>query len=158
MKKTIRLLNYLVYGVKILARSFFYSQLFLSWGKKTFALGNITALKPENIRIGSNSTLNEGVFLGGLGGIFIGNNVHVSNNVILNSGYLDIDNFSQKKHKNKPIVIKDHAWLCAGAIINPGVTIGNCSVVGSGAVVTHNVPDKTVVAGVPARPIKKIIS
>lgn len=157
MKKTIRLLNYFIYGVQILVRSFFFSQLFLSWGKNTFAVGNITALKPENICIGSNSTLNEGVFLGGLGGITIGNNVHISNDVILNSGYMDTDNFSQKVHKYKPITIRDHVWICAGAIINPGVTIGNYSVVGSGAVVTHDIPDKTVVAGVPAKPIKKII-
>jgi len=49
------------------------------------------------------------------------------------------------------ITVKDDAWLRAGAIILPGVTIGVGAVVGAGAVVTKDVPDWVVVAGVPAR-------
>jgi len=54
------------------------------------------------------------------------------------------------------IVIKHDAWIGAGAIILPNVTIGECSIVGAGAVVTKDVPPYTVVAGVPAKPIKKV--
>jgi len=54
------------------------------------------------------------------------------------------------------IVIEDDAWIGAGAIILPNVTIGEGAIVGSGAVVTKDVPPYTVVVGVPARPIKKI--
>jgi chloramphenicol O-acetyltransferase type B len=53
-------------------------------------------------------------------------------------------------------VIQDDAWIGAGSIILPGVTIGEGAVVAAGSVVTKDVPSYTVVAGVPARPIKRI--
>lgn len=56
----------------------------------------------------------------------------------------------------KPVVIKKGAWICAGATILPGVTIGEGAVVGAGAVVTANVASYTVVAGIPAKPIRKL--
>jgi maltose O-acetyltransferase len=56
----------------------------------------------------------------------------------------------------RPIVIKDNVWIGASATINPGVTIGNNVVVGAGAVVTKDVPDNVVVAGVPAKVIREI--
>lgn len=54
------------------------------------------------------------------------------------------------------IIIEDDAWIGTGAILLPGVTIGKMSVVAAGAVVTRDVPPFTVVAGVPARIIKKL--
>ncbi len=54
------------------------------------------------------------------------------------------------------IVIEDDAWIGAGAIIMPNVTVGEGAVVGAGAVVTRDVPPYTKVAGVPARPIGTI--
>lgn len=55
-----------------------------------------------------------------------------------------------------PITIGDGAWIGAGAIILPGITIGKYAVVGAGSVVTKDVPDYTVAAGNPCRPIRKI--
>lgn len=55
-----------------------------------------------------------------------------------------------------PIAIGDGAWIGAGAIILPGVSIGRYAVVGAGSVVTRDVPDYTVAAGNPCRPIRKI--
>lgn len=54
------------------------------------------------------------------------------------------------------IIIENDAWIGAGAIILPNITIGEGAVVGAGAVVTKNVPPYTVAAGVPARVIKKL--
>lgn len=54
------------------------------------------------------------------------------------------------------IHIKKNAWLGARVSVLPGVTIGENAIVGTGAVVTHDVPDNTIVAGVPARVIKTI--
>ena len=54
------------------------------------------------------------------------------------------------------VIIKRGAWIGAGAIILPNVTIGEGAVVGAGAVVTKDVPPYTVVAGVPAKIIKKL--
>lgn len=52
--------------------------------------------------------------------------------------------------------IKDDVWVGAGVIILSGVTIGECSVIGAGAVVTKDVEPYTIVAGVPARKIRDI--
>lgn len=54
----------------------------------------------------------------------------------------------------KDVLIKEGAWIGAGAIILPGVTIGKFSVIAAGSVVRENVPDNTLAAGVPAK-IKK---
>lgn len=56
----------------------------------------------------------------------------------------------------EPIVIRRNAWIGAGAIILPGVTVGENSIVGAGAIVTKDVPDNTVVAGTPARIMREI--
>jgi len=54
----------------------------------------------------------------------------------------------------KPIVIKKGAWIGAGASILPGVTVGRYAIVGTSAVVTKDVPDYAVAAGVPAKVLK----
>ncbi len=54
-----------------------------------------------------------------------------------------------------PITIEDCSWIATGAIILPGVTVGEGAVVAAGAVVTHDVPPWTVVAGNPAKEVKK---
>lgn len=58
--------------------------------------------------------------------------------------------------KCKPVLIKKNAWIGARAIIMPGVTIGENAVVGSGSVVTKDVPDNTIVVGNPARILRTI--
>jgi acetyltransferase-like isoleucine patch superfamily enzyme len=58
--------------------------------------------------------------------------------------------------QNLKMHIKEGAIICANAIILPGVTIGECALIAAGSVVTKDVPPYTVVAGVPAKEIKKI--
>jgi len=55
-----------------------------------------------------------------------------------------------------PIDVQDEAWIGAGAVIFPGVSIGFGAIVGAGSVVREDVPPMTVVAGVPARVIRKL--
>jgi len=70
-------------------------------------------------------------------------------------------NWSRLMEIVKPIrsyvILKNDCWIGTGVIILPGVTIGEYSIVGSGSVVTKDVPPYTVVAGVPAKEIKKIV-
>lgn len=61
------------------------------------------------------------------------------------------------KRKEGPVTLKRGCWIGATAVILPGITIGEGAIVGTGAVVTRDVPDYTMVAGNPARQIKKII-
>jgi maltose O-acetyltransferase len=56
----------------------------------------------------------------------------------------------------EPIVVGDNVWLGGGVIVCPGVTIGDDTVVGAGAVVTRDLPSGVVAAGVPARVIREI--
>lgn len=56
----------------------------------------------------------------------------------------------------KPVVIGDHVWIGGGAIICPGVTIGNRCVIGAGSVVTRDIPDDSFAAGNPCRIIKQL--
>ena len=60
--------------------------------------------------------------------------------------------------KPRPVTIGTGVWVCSGAIICPGVTIGDHAVVGPGAVVMRNVPPYTVVAGNPARFVRRLRS
>lgn len=55
------------------------------------------------------------------------------------------------------IVLENDSWLGAGVIVLPNVTIGEMTIVGAGSVVNKDVPAYTMVAGVPAREIKKIV-
>ncbi len=55
-----------------------------------------------------------------------------------------------------PVEIQDGAWICTGAVLLPGVTIGREALVAAGAVVTADVAPRTLVAGVPAKPVKTL--
>ena len=88
----------------------------------------------------------------------IGNRVSIAERVTLvvssNANFSKIRPFTKDQHGH--IEIDDDAWLGTGCIIFPDVRIGKGAVVGAGAVVTKDVPDYTVVVGMPAKPIKKL--
>jgi len=92
------------------------------------------------------------------GMVRIGNRVAIAERVTLvissNANFSKIRPFMKDTHGH--IVIEDDAWLGTGAIILPDVRIGTGAVVGAGSVVTKDVPDFTVVGGVPAKAIRKI--
>jgi len=56
----------------------------------------------------------------------------------------------------KPVTIGDNVWVGGNAVFNPGVTIGNDVVIGSGSVVTHDIPDGVVAVGNPCRVLREI--
>ena len=88
----------------------------------------------------------------------VGDRVTISPNVtLLCSIHPENSKLSKLYGKIEPIIIDDDdAWIGAGAIIMARGRVHKCSIVGAGAVVTKDVPPNTVVAGVPARPIKTV--
>lgn len=92
------------------------------------------------------------------GRVRIGNRVAIAERVTLvissNANFSKIRPFVKDVHGH--IEIDDDAWLGTGCIILPDVRIGKGAVVGAGAVVTKDVPDFTVVAGVPAKQIQRL--
>jgi len=104
------------------------------------------------VSIGDNCVINREIYLDGRAGVHIGNNVNVSFQACLLSLHHD-HNSPDFSAIGAPVIIQDHAWIGARAVILPGVTVGEGAVVAAGAVVTRSVPDYSVVGGVPARVI-----
>ena len=109
---------------------------------------------PWNVKIGSTSSLGNHSWIYALDKIEIGSKTCIGEHVRLLAGYHDITtmNFA---FRTKPIKIGSCVWIATGAMVLPGVTIGDGAVIGAGAVVTKDVEPWTVVGGNPARFIKK---
>ncbi|MDP4269349.1 MAG: sugar O-acetyltransferase [Bacteroidota bacterium] len=107
-------------------------------------------------RIGKNVFINSDCSFLDIGGITIEDEVLIGPKVsIITEGH-PIDTKDRKSLIVKPILIKRNAWIGAGATILPGVSIGENSVVAAGAVISKDVPNNCVVAGVPAKVVKRI--
>ena len=122
------------------------------WRKKGVRIGknccildssiNTFGSEPYLIELGDFVRVNEGVrFKTHDGGCWVLRH--------LKSDYNDIDIF-------KPIKIGNNVHIGTNAIIMPGVTVGDNSIIGCGAVVTKNVPSNTIVGGVPAKFIESL--
>ncbi len=105
----------------------------------------------KNTCIGSNVFINFNCIILDLGGVTIDDNVMIAPNVsILSEGHPVSPQERQTLTASK-IHIKKNVWIGANATILQGVTLGENSVVASGAVVSKNVPNNVIVAGIPAK-------
>lgn len=106
----------------------------------------------DHTRIGLHNTI--------IGPVSIGNNVNLAQGITvtaLNHNFGDATKrIDEQGVSTKPVVIGNDVWIGANVVVLPGVTIGSHCVVAAGAVVTKDVPDRTLVAGVPAKVIKTI--
>lgn len=109
-------------------------------------------------RIGKNVYINHLCSFLDMGTITIGDNVLIGPKVNILSEEHPVNPAKRKSLVVKPVVIKNGAWIGAGVTILPGVTVGENSIVAAGAVVNKDVPDNTIVGGIPAKMIKKINS
>lgn len=111
--------------------------------------------EPTNILIGANVHFGGNVLLYANAPITIGHDTIVAVNTIIHTSTHDYhDHPVWCQRIDRPVQIGCHVWIGTGAIILPGVIVGDYAVVGAGSVVTANVPEGAIVAGNPARIIK----
>ena len=110
----------------------------------------------KNITIGKDVFINSGCHFQDQGGIWIGDGTLIGHNVVLATINHDLNPEENRKNHYAPITIGAHVWIGSNATILPGVTLGDWAVVAAGAVVTQDVPPRTVVGGVPAKVLKVI--
>ena len=119
------------------------------------------------IQIGQDVVLNPNIVViddyAGL--VTIGNRVAIAPGVIIvadaspnNSLLNEITYVKEYLIKSQPVIIEDDAWIGAGAILLPGVSIGTGAIVGAGSVVTKDVAPFSIVAGIPAKMIRMLKS
>ena len=110
----------------------------------------------KNITIGKNVFINAGCKFQDQGGIFIDDGALIGHNTVLATLNHDLDPEKRQQLHPAPIHIGKRVWIGANATVTAGVTIGDNAVVAAGAVVTKDVPENTIVGGVPAKVIRKI--
>jgi len=108
----------------------------------------------RNCKISSHTSICEGVTI--QAGVFIGHNVTFINDLYPRATNSDGALQTETDWKVVPTLVKKGASIGSSATILAGVTIGEGAIVGAGAVVTRDVPPNTIVAGVPARVIRKL--
>ncbi|MBN2061568.1 MAG: acyltransferase [Deltaproteobacteria bacterium] len=130
-------------------------------GKHLFKTCGEAMIAEENVRfnfghlleLGDHVFFNRGVFLDTKGGISLGDNVALAEDVrIFTHSHSEASHIVRSYGR---VVVEDYAKIYAGATIMPGVIIGRQAIVAAGAMVNRNVPPNMVVAGTPARVIRE---
>ena len=109
---------------------------------------------PWNLEVGDWSAIGENALIYNLGPVTIGEKVTISHGAHLCAGTHDYTKPDMPLVK-PPISIGDQTWVCADAFVGPGVTVGECAIVGARAVVMKDVEPWSIVAGNPAKFIKR---
>jgi len=129
------------------------------------AIGEDTEIRPPlyvdygtHLRIGARCFANFGLVALDVAAITIGDDVQIGPNVQLLTPThpVEPEPRREKWEAAQPIVIGDNVWLGGGAIVLPGVTIGENTVVGAGSVVTRDLPANVVAVGNPARVVRTL--
>ena len=135
-------------------RRFFYRLFGMKIGKGSTLHMGARFYQPGKITIGEGSLLGDHIFLDGRAPLTIGDHVDIASEVMIYNSEHDLTDETNKAIE-EPVTISDYVFVGPRVIIMPGVTIGRGAVIAGGAVVTRDVPELTIVGGVPAKEIGK---
>jgi len=128
-------------------------------GSETVIDDGVITNRPENISIGSRVFIGKRVILDAYGKISIGDDCSIAADCKIISGNHNISDINTPINKQgyqiNNVIIEENVWLGFNVLVMPGVHIGSGSVVGAGAVVTKNFPKNSIIAGNPAKLLKK---
>ncbi len=143
-------------------RGFFYHFFLKKIGKRLEISKGAFIMSPQNVEMGDDVFLGRNVTIAGQKGVKIGSNTIINHNVNIISVNHIYENSTktirEQGYRGGPISIGEDVWICTGAVILPSTKIGKGAVVGANAVVTKDVAPYTVVAGIPAKLIKRRIA
>ncbi len=132
--------------------------LFKQTAGMTYIQPNVVFVHTNRLRVGKSFCVNSGTYINAIGGIRVGDHVLLGPNVTVSSGMHPIEgrfpSISSRPSIPKPIVIENDVWIGANAVIMPGVTLAEGTVVGANSVVTKDTEPYSVVVGSPARKIR----
>ena len=133
-------------------------ELFGAAGRNPTVLPTFCCDNGKNIRVGENFLANYNVTILDIAPVTIGDYVMIGPNTLITTVNHPLSPAGRRRHlgQARPVAIGRVVWIGGNCTILPGVTIGNNAVIAAGAVVTKDVPDNCVVAGVPARKIRDI--
>lgn len=133
----------------------------ITFGQQVFLLGTVVPIEliaheGARIEVGEKSIINYGTSISAHQQISIGNRCKIGHYVfIMDNDQHDVIERTRTP-PSRPVVVEDDVWIASHAIILPGVRIGRNAIVGAGSVVTRDVPPDTVVAGNPAKHVRRL--
>lgn len=133
-------------------------QLFGKVGQNPNILAGFHCDNGKNIEVGDEFLANYNVTILDIAKVKMGNNVWIGPNTLIATINHPLNPAGRRQHLGiaKPITIGNDVWFGGNVTVLPGVTIGNNVVVAAGAVVTKDIPDNSLVAGVPAKKIREL--
>lgn len=116
----------------------------------------------SSVTVGDRTVINDYVHVWGVGGVDIGADCLIAAHTVITSQSHDVTALSQdllyrETQTASRVVIGANVWIGSNATILPGVTVGTGSIVAAGAVVTRDVPEYSLVMGVPARVARSLL-
>ncbi len=131
-----------------------------SVGEGCYYLDLIVWLNGDRIEMGDGVGFNYGCYVNGFGGLTIGDEAMFGPYSMVHTANHRYDDrtrpVTEQGWREQPVEIGARTWIGMGAIVLPGVAIGEGAIVGAGAVVTRDVDANEVVVGNPARPLARV--
>jgi acetyltransferase-like isoleucine patch superfamily enzyme len=105
----------------------------------------------DRLDVGNKVDINGYTVIYAAGGVRIHDNVLIGANCVITSVSHPVSATERHQLVFAPVELLDNCWLGAGTMVMPGITIGRNSIVAAGSVVTKNIPDNCICAGIPAK-------